>query len=89
VTIEEYNVKCALLRAACPPLDPHVLLFETGWEIQGYLTETADLPIIHVKHRSYSQAEREYKEAYRRLVAAGAIKSPCRQEQADAKRSAG
>jgi hypothetical protein len=49
VTIEEYNVKCALLRAACPPLDPHVLLFQTGWEIQGYLTLVPGQPFILTK----------------------------------------
>jgi hypothetical protein len=74
LTIEEYNVKCRLLRAACPGLDPHVLLFTTGWSIFGYLTETAETPTVMVANKSYARAEWEYREAYKRLVAAGQIK---------------
>ena len=73
VTIDQYKVKCSLLRAACPALDPHVLLFDTGWELLGYSAETSEEPLVRIKHRSYATAERDYKEAYRRLVAAGKL----------------
>jgi hypothetical protein len=74
VTIEEYNVKCQLLRAACPLLEPHVLLFDTGWQLFGYVSDTAMEPILMVSDKSYPRAESKYKEAYGRLVAGGLLK---------------
>jgi hypothetical protein len=74
VTIEEYNVKCALLRAACPLLEPHVLLYDTGWQLLGYVNETATEPIVTVSDKSFPRAESQYRESYRRLVLAGLLK---------------
>jgi len=74
MTIEEYNVKCRLLRTACPGLEPHVLLFESGWLLLGYSGETAEEPVVVAANKSYLRAEQEYKSAYGKLVAGGMLR---------------
>ena len=75
MTVEEYNVKCTLLRAACPGLEPHVLLFDTGWQLFGYESDTAMEPIVMISDKSFTRAESKYRDAYRRLVEAGLLKA--------------
>ena len=74
MTVDEYNVKCGLLRTACPLIEPHVLLFDTGWELLGYTHESSETAIVHVKHKSFSEAEQSYRNAYGRLLMSGMIK---------------
>jgi hypothetical protein len=74
MTIEEYNVKCQLLRAACPLLEPHVLLYDTGWQLLGYVGDTANEPLVSIcDEKSFPRAEAKYRKAYRRLVGGGMV----------------
>ena len=76
MTIEEYNVKRQLLHAACPLLEPHVLLYDTGWQLLGYVSDTATEPLVTVSDKSFPRAESKYRDAYRRLIDAGLLKTP-------------
>ena len=63
------------LQRACPAVHLHVCLVGDELRFDGYLRETSESPSIVVRSTSLADAEREYKAAYRRMVAAGIVRA--------------